>query len=266
MKREIRVVDAERGWCQITTPDSRWYAREIGHDSSKPPIWEYVPSVSWICSFYFKGEGLLRWGAKHGCDEAEEIKELAGEAGDKVHQGVRRLVSGGTINMEDSFISPISGQPEPLTPDEYWRLMTFHEWFEKTRPEVLRTEYTVWNERHRYAGTVDLLLRIGHQVWLVDVKTSLQIWPSMELQVSAYKHADPTLPKNVKLAILQVGYKFNKRQKYKFTPVADQFPLFLATRRIWKKETDGIKPHQREYPLTLSLSPELTLKGTGACG
>lgn len=259
MKREIRVVDESTGTIQITTPDSRWYARVVNRDDGEP-VYDYVPSVSWICSYYHKGEGLLRWVAKHGWDESEEIKELAGESGDKVHQGVRRLATGGTVAMGDSFMSPISNEPEALTPDEYWRLMTFDEWFRKARPQVLRTEYTVWNEKHRYAGTIDLLARINGQTWLIDVKTSSQVWPSMELQVSAYKHADLTLPKGVKLAILQVGYKYNKIQKYKFTEVPDRFPLFLATRRIWKHETDGQKPHQRDYPSSISLPPELTLK------
>lgn len=263
MKREIRTVDAEKNLVQITTPDSRWYARIVNQESGNP-IWDYVPSTSWICGFYHKSEGLLRFVGKHGYEEAQEIKELAGEAGDKVHQGVNRLVNGGSVAMEDSFISPITNQPEPLTPDEYWRLMTFVEWFEKTRPEVLRTEYTVWHEKHRYAGTVDLVVRIGDEVWLIDVKTSSQIWPSMELQVSAYKHADTSLPKGVRLAILQVGYKANKIQKYKFTEVPDRFPLFLATRKIWKHETNGQKPFQRDYPLSISLSPELVLRESGA--
>lgn len=259
MKKEIRVVDEARGIIQITTRDERFYARIVNRASGEP-IYDYVPSVSWICNYYYKGNELLRWVAKHGWDEAEEIKAAAGDKGSKVHQAINRMVSGGTVLMEDSFENPRTNQPEPLTPEEYFCLMTFRDWFEKTRPEVLASEYTVWNERWRYAGTVDLRCRIGKTVWLIDIKTSPQIWPSMELQVSAYKHADPTLPKSAKLAILQVGYKKNKTQKYKFTPIPDQFQLFMSTRRIWAKETAGQAPLQRNYPMSVSLSPELTLK------
>lgn len=252
MKREIREVITIDGQqlTRVTTTDSRWYARQLGDEGK---TWDYVPSVSWVCSFYHKGDELTRWVAKHGYEQANEIKEAAGEAGDKVHQGVNRLANGGTVAMEDLFTNPNSGEREELSADEYWRLMTFMEWWRKYNPELIRAEYTVWHEKHRYAGTVDLLVRIGDQAWLVDVKTSSQIWPSMEMQVSAYKHADPLLPKGVKLAILQVGYRYNKIQKWKFTEVPDRFPLFLATRKIWKHETDGQKPHQRDYPLSLSL-------------
>ena len=190
MRVEIREVDSERGLLQVTSPDSRWYAIVVGRKENGDPIYRYVPSVSWICSYYYKGEELFRWYGKHGYDQANEIKELAGEAGDKVHQGVKRLVSGGTVGMDDSFINPTTNEPEPLTDNEYWRLMTFREWFEKTRPEVLRTEYTVVNETHGYAGTFDWLARIGGKVTLGDHKTGNNVWPEVGLQLSALAHAE----------------------------------------------------------------------------
>ena len=50
-----------------------------------------------------------------------------------------------------------------------------------------------------------------------------------------------------------MGYRLNKKQKFKFTEVPDKFRLFLAAREIWKNETAGIAPLQREYPLSLAL-------------
>ena len=40
---------------------------------------------------------------------------------------------------------------------------------------------------------------------------------------------------------------------YKFTEVEDQFPLFLAAKQIWAKETKGQVPHQKDYPLKITL-------------
>lgn len=260
MRRETRIVDAERGTVQITMPDERWYQIVIGRDENKQPIYDYVPAVSWVSSHYPKGREFYRWLAGKGWDEAEEIKATAGDKGSKVHQAINALVKGGTVLISDCFENPRTNQPEELSPKEYFAVMTFYEWFEKTRPEVLAAEYTVVNERLRYAGTVDLLCRIGQSFWMIDFKTSRHIWPSMELQLSAYKHADTAIPKSTKLAILQVGYEANKKQKYKFTRIPDQIQLFMAARRIWVKETEGQKPFQRDYPMSLSLSPELTLK------
>jgi hypothetical protein len=251
MKREIREVDHERGIVQITTADERFYARRVNEGTA----WDYVPSVTWIADHYPKGIGFMKWLASKGWDEAEAIKHAAGEKGSKVHQGIGVLLAGGTVCMEDAFENPRSNELEPLTPAEYECLMSFGEWFAETKPEVIAVEYTVWNERYHYAGTVDLKCRINGKVWIIDFKTSAEVWPSSELQVSAYLHADPASEaqrKKIKLAILQVGYRRNKK-RWKWTPVADQFKLFLAARQIWEKECAGVVPLQRDYPMSLSL-------------
>ena len=251
MKHTIREVDHERGIIQLTTPDSRWYARRIMENTA----WDFVPSVTWICDTgYPKGEGFWRWLAGKGWDEAEAIKHAAGDKGSKVHQAIGVLLAGGTVQMDDAFENR-SGEPEPLAPAEYECLMSFVDWFQETKPEVIATEYTVWNERYHYAGTVDLKCRINGKLWLIDFKTSAEIWPPYELQVCAYKHADVHY-RTLKIGILQVGYRRNKK-KWKFTPIADQWPLFLAARKIWEKEASSQRPLQREYPLALSLLPKM---------
>lgn len=252
MKREIREV--KDGLLQITFPDERWYARKILDGTQ----WQFVPSVTWISDFYPKGVGFYKWLADHGWDEAEAIKAAAGDKGSKVHQGIGMLLAGRTVGMEDVFENPRTLEQEPITPDEYLALMSFVDWFNEFKPEVIAFDYTVWNERYFYAGTVDLKCRLNHEkfkgVYIIDFKTSLDIWPSMEMQVSAYRKADLSDPRPTKQAILQVGYRRNKTKKWKFTEVPDKFPLFLHARAIWKNETDGIVPLQREYPLSLSLS------------
>ena len=256
MKHSIVVTDEERGIRQITTADERWYHRKILDGT----VDEFVPSVTWICGHYPKGTAFYRWLAGKGWDEAEEIKASAGDKGSKVHQAIGVLLSGGTVEIDDSFENPRTLEQEPLTASEYECLMSFVAWFAEFKPQILDFEYTVWNDCFHYAGTVDLKCRINldnyRNEWIIDVKTSPDIWPPYELQVAAYKHAE-AVPKaerrKIKLAILQVGYKRNKKQKWKFTRIADQFQLFLSARRIWKKETAGAAPLQREFPLRLSL-------------
>jgi hypothetical protein len=265
MKRDIREVDHERGIIQITTSDERFYARRVNEDS----MWDFVPSVTWISDFYPKGVGFYKWLASKGWSEAEAIKAAAGDKGSKVHQAIGVLIQGGTVEMEDAFENPRTLDQEPLTPAEYECLMSFRDWFAEVRPEVIDVEYTVWNERYRYAGTVDLKCRLNiddyKRVWIIDFKTSSDVWMPMELQVSAYKHGDTSEPKPHKLAILQVGYRRNKK-KWKFTPIADQFSLFLAARKIWEKEAGSQRPLQRDYPMSLSLTPYLPVKDSEAAG
>ncbi len=268
MKREIRVVDEARGLVQITSPDERWYSRQVSSDGTEENrTWDFVPSVTWITGYFPKDVRFFKYIASTGWDEAEIRKADAGNKGSKVHQACGVLMAGGTVMLEHSqFTNPRTMESEELTPAEYECLMSFKEWFDEMRPEIVAVEYVVWNEKYHYAGTVDLLVKIARKVklkgggsktivetWLIDLKTSPEIWPSFELQVSAYKHADSSLPRNVKLGILQLGYKRNKFKKWKFTEIKDQFPLFLSVRKIWAKETAGQRQMQKDYPLELRL-------------
>lgn len=270
MRREIRTVDEAKGWIQITTSDERFYARQISADGTENnKVWDFVPSVSWVCSFWPRDVRFFKWLASKSWSEAEEIKAMRGDQGSKVHQAIKVLIDGGTVKMEDSFTNPRTLELEPLIPDEWLCIMSFVEWFKSEQPEieVIASEYTVWNEKYRYAGTVDLKCRLGKRtlrgpegkavtrragVWIIDFKISPEIWPSYELQVSGYKHADGE-SKNVQLAILQLGYKYNKKKKWKFNVVKDQFSMFLSVRKIWERETANVTLRQIEYPISLTL-------------
>jgi len=253
MKKEIRTVDTEHGIVQVTTVDERWYVRPITDPTTGLPTHEFVPSVTWICESYPKGVGFYKWLANKGWDEAEALKEAAGDKGTKVHRAIVDLLDGMTVAMEAAYVNPSTEQPEGLTLQEYRCLMSFVAWYQATAPKVLGRELVVWNDAQGYAGTVDLLCEIDGKPTLVDFKTSKSIWPSHRMQVSAYQRALPESHKPA-LAILQLGYEKN-RLGYKFTEVEECFDLFLAAKTIWATETQGQRPSQKEYPLSLSLQP-----------
>jgi hypothetical protein len=238
MKIIEKKVNVETKMVQLTTTDERWY--KIGN--------QFVPSVTWIAGFYPKGVQFYKWLADKGWDEAEAIKQAAGDKGSKVHKACEDILLGHEVKMNDKYLNPSTEQQEELTVQEYECLMSFVEWLKVTNPEVIKTEYTVWNQEHNYAGTIDMKLKINGEPWLVDLKTSLSIWPEYELQLSAYRHAEDEV---CKTAILQIGYNRNKNQKYKFTEIENRFDLFLSAKKIWEHETEGIAPLQRDYPLSL---------------
>ncbi|MBI3937159.1 MAG: hypothetical protein HY323_09295 [Betaproteobacteria bacterium] len=258
MKKEIRQVDASRGIVQVTVCDERFYARPtVNPVTGIPEGYEYVPSATWICSHYPKGVGFWKWLASTGWDEAEAIKQAAGDKGSKVHQAIGDLLAGKTIPMDAPYLNRTTGQPEPLSLEEYECLLSFKNWWATAKPEFVASEFVLWGDG--YAGTGDLFCKIDGQPWLIDVKTSQYVWPEHELQVSAYRHAlpeewdSPLAPP--KLGILQVGYRRNER-RWKLTEVADQFDLFLSAKTIWAKETAGQEPFKRDYPLEISLIGE----------
>ena len=253
MNKQIRTVDQKAGIVQITTVDDRWYARPTVNTTTGLPEYQFVPSVTWITEHYPKGIGFFKWLASTGWDEAQALKEAAGGKGSKIHYAVGDLLEGKCVSMEAVYLNPSTEQQEPLTLEEYDALLSFAAWHRKTHPVTVARECVVWNDTHGYAGTVDYLCTIEDALWLIDFKSSKAVWPSHELQVSAYKHTTPEW-KDAKLAILQLGYKRNK-DGYKLTEVEDQFDLFLAAKQIWAKETAGQSPSQKDYPLSIALAP-----------
>jgi len=247
MKKEIRIVNEEKRILQVTTIDERWYIREATDKVTGLPAYEYVPSVTWICEHYPKGIAFYKWLANKGWDEAEALKEAAADKGSKVHCAIRNLILGQTVGINDKYLNPTTAKEEDLSLEEYDCILSFVEWVKVNKPRFLQSEFVVFGEG--YAGTVDLLCEIKDKVFIVDFKTSQYIWPSMELQLSAYKHAQD---QEVNLAILQLGYRLNKK-KYKFTEIDDNFNEFLAAKTIWAKEQKGVQPKQKDYPLEVKL-------------
>jgi len=57
--------------------------------------------------------------------------------------------------------------------------------------------------------------------------------------------------KNRKLAVLQIGYKKN-RKRYKFTEIKDKYYLFRRVAyKIWKNENPDRKLKERDYPTVI---------------
>ena len=251
MRYEIKTIDEEKKITRITTVNERFYCKEL-EDGTKV----FYPSSTWICDYYPKGVAYYKWLANHGWDEAEALKIAAGEKGSKVHQAIEELLMGKTLNMESQYLLD-NGESEELTLEEYECLMSFVAWFQETKPKVICYEAAVFNNEYKYAGTLDMIFKFGNNTFLVDFKTSQYIWPSHKLQVSSYKHTDYVMKNHpeVKPAILQLGYRMNKR-RYKFTEIDDCFDLFLSARKIWDFEVKDKQPLEREYPLELTLKKE----------
>ena len=256
MQREIKIVDEVNKIYRITLPDERFYGFEGKDEVTGLPKYEFIPSVTWIVGSYPKGVQYFKWLASKGWDEAEAIKKERSEQGSKVHQAIELLIQGGTVNAADLFINPSNGMPEELSASEYQAICSFNDWVVDTNPTFIMNESLVRSIKYNYAGTVDCVAKIGDVIWIIDFKTGQNIWPSYQLQLSGYKQALKEGGRKVegaRLAILQVGYEKNKKKKYKFTEVEDNFDLFLATQKIW------INDHGSEYVKQIDLPISVTL-------
>ena len=241
MKIEIKeILDANT--VRITTPDERWY--------QYPKTKEWFSSSSWISS-YCPSKELAIWMAKKGLDEAELVKQEAGAKGSRIHKGVEILACGGEVNHNDSF-SDGDGEIKEISFEEYRGIISFKDWCAEAKPKFLKTEQTVFNEEYKYAGTLDAVADIGGVVYLLDYKTSSQIYDNHLAQLISYFHADGI--KADKMAILQLDYSVggNKRG-WKFTEIKDEFELFLHAKYFWERKNKDVHPFQKDYPKSIKL-------------
>jgi hypothetical protein len=270
MKKVIRETDEKLGIMQVTIADERWYTKQVVDSVTKLPTIQYVPSVTWIAGHYPKGIGFYKWLADKGWDEAQAIKVAAGNKGSKVHHAINSILNGAEVRIDSKFTNPETDQLEELTLEECDAIKSFVDWRVDTEKEYivefLAWDVTVFSEKYGYGGTIDAIVRLTNRktgevrVYIVDFKTSSEVWAEYELQVSAYKHplesGEFHIPgfvevSEIKLAILQIGYRRN-RAGYKWNEIEDQFPLFLAARQIWAKECEGQSPKRKDYPIVLS--------------
>jgi hypothetical protein len=232
---------------RVTTIDERWYGI----------LSKYYPSSTWVSSYGGgTAKNLLYFYGTNGTDGAEAIKRAAGNKGTKVHRAIQLYVLGQEIQMDALFPNADTGREEELTVEEYDAVRSFHDWVLEYHPKFIASEQVVLNEEVGYAGTLDLIVEIEGQKFVVDIKTSKAVYLEHEIQISSYKHALPDW-QQYKTAILQVGYGANKRG-WKFNVVDDKFDLFLAAYQFWKDDNPDAKPFQKDYPLSVKLPADLS--------
>lgn len=243
MKRLVETINDNT--IRITVADQRWYIKNK----------ENYASVTWIAGYYPKGIGYMKWLASLGWDEAEAIKIARGTQGSKVHQAIVDLTDGKEVPMDAKYWVEDNNQTEELDLNEYECLMTFVDWHKTEDHKIIDRELVVFSEQYKFAGTMDRIDDMKDYLRIIDYKTGQNIWMSHKIQLAAYKHAYIEMTgetKEIKLAILQLGYRKNKRG-WKLTEIPDYFDLFLNTREIWKNECATQKPLVKDYPVSLKL-------------
>lgn len=109
----------------------------------------------------------LRQLARDAAGAAERYRDQAALRGDRVHDYAEQvsLQAMGREHRRDEAREILASHGERAYADR------FDEWWTLYRPEPLAAEITVWNATVGYAGTLDLVARIGGKVCLIDYKT-----------------------------------------------------------------------------------------------
>lgn len=174
----------------------------------------------------------------------------AADLGTDVHDLVEREFSGEDIGRIHPDLQPfILGAREFVTEFE---------------PEFLHLERTVWSREHGYAGSFDIIAKVGDEIVIIDTKTTRSgVHADVALQLSAYARADFMIDADGNeepLPDIDTGAVLHLRPEgWKVVPVSitdDIFEVFLSLLPVlqWERETKkgviGKPVAGRQFPAT----------------
>ena len=154
----------------------------IGKGLPKPalPYWAARTVAEWVADNPDLTEDLKRMGGRGPA--VAYLKELpwqkrdeAAIRGTDVHALAEKVVNGEEVDVPEHLAAHVQG---------------YVDWLDTTDLVPILTERPVASRQWQYAGTFDLIARMDGKVWLLDVKTSSDVYGSTALQLTAYGNAE----------------------------------------------------------------------------
>lgn len=188
----------------------------------------------------------------------DSVKAESADVGDVVHNWIDNYIKGqppSQYDLEHPTKTVASGQSWELQRSGANTARNMYRQFlavvEKYRPQWIDSEFTVWSDTYRYAGTADWSAYITtadgvrHTV-LGDTKTGKQPYADTRYQLTALAHADyiieadgttRPLPKFDMYAVLHVRPRGAKLIPYDTEAVDNSFRAFLGLREVLECDT-----------------------------
>lgn len=259
-KQIDRIVTFDDGWKQITVGDQRFYSKSVlGTNSILED--QYFPSVTYILSCYPKGKWFEDWLKEQGTN-ANIIAAEAAEKGSNVHRAVEQMFRGyEPIWIDDSGNANYSFE-------EWKMILKFADFWNTYKPKLIKSEFHIFSLKHKFAGTIDLVIELFNKLWILDIKTSKVLNISYDLQVASYavawnEHFDRKIDstgilwlnsntrkpdKNGK-NIQGKGWQLKESEK----SYEENFQIFEKVYDIFKIEYPNAKPVTSQYPNKIKL-------------
>jgi hypothetical protein len=163
----------------------------------------------------------------------------ASNVGNQVHDWIDGFAKHYIATSGDRSWAPEDLDSANLTAKRMWKQFTYMD--SHYQVDWLVSEFTVWSEKHEYAGTGDWIARIGDSIVYGDTKTGNGVYPEVAMQVAAGAAADYALdgdgneyqlPKADRFAVLHVRPTFTKLSPLSGIPGA--FKAFLGLRVLFE--------------------------------
>jgi len=174
----------------ITVAGSRFYEH--------PVTGQQVPGVTTVIDVLSK-PALPRWAAKETANFAvanrKSWQDLDDQAAVDLLKGAPWRMSGGAMSKgtEIHAIAEkllVNDPVDFVPPDIQNAVRGVAQIIEWLKPEPIFIESSLWNMTHGYAGTCDLIATIDGETWLLDWKSSKDVYADNGLQIAAYSRAE----------------------------------------------------------------------------
>lgn len=140
-----------------------------------------VPSVTTIMKMMNKPE-LLGWANFMGFKrkDIKVVQELSAINGTIIHRYIERISKGKLLTplndmqyISEADIAAINNS-----------IKLYRKWKKKFKPKLIHSELSITSEY--FGGTMDNISEINGKVYIIDYKTSKDVYPSMFIQLAAY--------------------------------------------------------------------------------
>lgn len=224
-----------------------------------------VPSVTTLLDAWPKGAQYYEWLKRHGQD-SDEIRDEAGRRGSVVHNLTELVDLGGEARMCGD-----DGSPKFLM-SEWAMLERYAEFRKLVKPEIHEIELNMASSKLGYAGTLDRVMVIAGDPWIIDIKTSASVYDHHHLQTAAYLelYAEARgIPDATKLKFRRGVLHLNAKTRTHGKGEAIQGPgwqlveadrsfeedmqLFGACCQLWHATNKNTKPRALAYALTVKI-------------
>lgn len=228
--------------------DTRFYLHESGN---------YYPSATTILDSYPKGPQYYEWLKKMG-DDADTVRDEAGDRGSRVHKLTERLDLGEEVNLLDATGNTNCNMLE-------WAMFERYVEFRKRfSPEIEHMEYHMVNPLLGFGGTLDRTIKLHGKRYRLDIKTGNGIYNHFWLQLAAYDKlcvAEGHAPAD-DLCVLWLNAKTRGDGRkdaiqgrgwqliFPEYSIEHYWKLFQAVHQLWLAENKNLVPKQFSYSLT----------------
>ena len=243
-----RIVEHSEGDKQINILDQRFYKRND----------EYYPSVTSVLNYFPKNQFFHSW-LKDVGHNSDIIVSKAATEGTQVHNAAEDFINGKEITWIDEY-----GNAK-YNLDVWKMILKFAEFWNTYKPELIETEYHLFSDEHKYAGTADLIVKLNDKIWLLDIKTSNSLHTSFGLQLSAYAKAwNETHNEHIEetgIIWLKAATRGAAKDKIQgsgwqlkqYSDIDKNFNMFKNVYEIYKMENPDDKPVTLTLPTSIKL-------------